>query len=767
MKIHWLILASSLLGHLNSPAQDLQKLFKAATGAEVVIEKEAVAEEQLPWAKDQLAAAQNTAKDFDAQKFAQQLTASGLPASRSDDLKSDLEATVRFYGASLDALSAVIENRAALESARKAPLPSTPMDDQGVDVLHEQSAAFRRDIAALETQIELDESFLERQKVLYVEASRELRRLNEEFADADAIAKPRAALLVRLAEARALAASSSVFAVSWRLYADQLEKERLELTTQQVNTAKSASGLDTIFGKSRAQAGLESATNEIESIEAGLNKARETSAKVNEELNSMRGQPSPDEKSLKLLMDASSIAEKTLRGYELWLAGAQLKAQSWRAAAAVADDPENSEALVEARDVAASTIASLTPWRDFLRKNISDAERNNETLQNSTAPQTPSGKKLVTRVVDYNKARLDQLRALETFLEELLAMEERLLDESRERLVSQSLQAKATHAASKFQDSAAKIWNTEVFTTDQTFFAADGTPGVRKRGVTLGRLGLAILIAFLAILLARRFAHLVTANLRARFSVDHTRIEFLERAIFFAISGLIVLTALNWLHIPLTAFAFMGGALAIGIGFGVQTLMNNFISGMILTAERRVRVGDVVEVDGHRGTVLSLGTRCSTIHKFDGTEVLVPNSYLLEKNVENWTMSDPHHRYDFVVGVDYGADTDLVQALLMDAVKKQQGIAPAPAPSVFFEQFGDNSLNFRIYFWIDIRKENSLHIGSEIRLRINRRLREEGIGIAYPQRDIHFHSAKPIQVELRQSPATQDKKESRTAGHNL
>jgi small-conductance mechanosensitive channel len=763
MKISWLILASFLLGQASSPAQDLQSLFKAASGTEVVIEKETAAEEQLPWAKDQLAAAQKAAKDFEPENFAQQLTAVGLPASRAEDLKSDLEATVRSYGAGIDALAAVVENRSALEAAKKAPMPSPPLDDKGVDDLHEQSGALRRDISALETQIGLDVSYLERQKVLYVEASRELRRLNEEFADATAAAQPRAALLVRLAEARALAASSSVFAVSWRMYSDQLEKERLELTTRQINTAKSASGLDTIFGQSRARAGMETAAKDIQSIEANLNEARETSAAINQELTSLREQTPPDENSLRLIAEAASIVEKTLRGYELWLAGAQLKEKSWRSAAAVAASPESPEVLVEARDLAAQATSSLTPWRDFLRKNISDADRNHEALLNSEAPEDAAGKKLRSRVIAYNKARLDQLRSLDTYLEELLSLAERLLDESRERLVSQSLKAKATHAAGQFQDSARKFWNTEVFTTDQPFFAADGTPGVRKRGVTLGRLGLAILVALVTILLAKRFARLVTANLRSRFSMDHTRIEFLERAIFFSFAGLIILTALNWLHIPLTAFAFMGGALAIGIGFGVQTLMNNFISGMILTAERCVKVGDVVDVDGHHGTVLSLGTRCSTIRKFDGIEVLVPNSYLLEKNVENWTMSDPHHRFDFVVGVDYGADTDLVQSLLIDAVKSQPGIAPSPAPSVFFEQFGDNSLNFRIYFWIDIRKENALHIGSEIRLRINRSLREEGIGIAYPQRDIHFHAAKPIQVELRQSPDVQEKPDYFTA----
>ncbi len=758
MKFPGLFFACFLLGVWVSPAQDLQGLLKAASGPEVVVEKETGAEAQLPWAKEQLAMAQKAQKGFQAENFSEQLTTAGLPASRTEDLKADLEATARSYGAGLDALAAVIENRSALESTQKAPLPATPQDDKGVDELREQSAALRRDISALESQIELDDSYLERQKTLYVEASRELRHLNAEFDAAAAVSKPRSALLVRLAEARGLAASSSVFAVSWRLYADQLELERLELTSQRLKAANAASGLDTVFGQSRAKAGLEDASKNLKSIETGLNSAREASAKMNEELNTLRSQSPQDETSLKLLMKASAVVEKTLRGYELWLAGAKLKEQSWRTVVAVAEDPESSDALVDARDVAANTIASLTPWKDFLRKNISDAARNTEVLQNSQPPQGPVANKLFSRLVAYNKARLEQLQSFEVFLDELLTFEQRLLDEARERLVSQSLKERATHVASKFQESVAKVWNTEVFTTDQTFYGADGTPGIRKRGVTLGRLGLAILVVVLTLFAAKRFARLVTGNLRKRFSVDNTRIQFLERFIFFSLSAIIILTVLNWLHIPLTAFAFMGGALAIGIGFGVQTLMNNFISGMILTAERRVKVGDVIDVDGHRGTVLSLGTRCSTIQKFDGIEVLVPNSYLLEKNVANWTLSDPHHRYDFVVGVEYGADTDQVLALLIDAVQNQTGIAVAPPAKVFFEEFGDNSLNFRIYFWIDIRKENSLQIGSEIRLRINRLCRENGIGIAFPQRDIHFHSEKPIQVEVRQHSSSPQEK---------
>ncbi|MEX1118885.1 MAG: hypothetical protein WEB60_08840, partial [Terrimicrobiaceae bacterium] len=344
-----------LWGFGRAPAQDLQALFKAVGGSGAVVEREVDAEEQLPWARDQLAVAQKAQKEFDAGTFARQLEAADLPASRAEDLKSDLEATVRSYGAGIDALTAVIENRKALEAVKAAPPPTPPLDDKGVDELTAQAVTLGRDLASLETQMGLGESFLGRQKTVLNEASRELRRLNEEFDSAPATSKPRSALLVRLAEARSLAASSSVFAVSWRLYADQLELERLELTLGNVKAANAASGLDTLFSKSRAQAGLEAATKTLQTVESDLNTARENLAKISEELNAMRQQASPDEESLSLLMNASSVVEKTVRGYELWLAGAQLKEQSWRAVVAVANDPESTSALVAARDSAAIT----------------------------------------------------------------------------------------------------------------------------------------------------------------------------------------------------------------------------------------------------------------------------------------------------------------------------------------------------------------------------------------------------------------------------
>jgi small-conductance mechanosensitive channel len=129
-------------------------------------------------------------------------------------------------------------------------------------------------------------------------------------------------------------------------------------------------------------------------------------------------------------------------------------------------------------------------------------------------------------------------------------------------------------------------------------------------------------------------------------------------------------------------------------------------------------------------------------------EVLVPNSYFLEKNVVNWTLSDPHHRYDFIVGVAYGSPLEKVMELFQKALKEQPHVLESPASRVFFETFADNSLNFHFYYWLDVRTADTGQVGSDIRMRIDRLCRENNIEIAYPQRDIHLRTSTPIQVEL-------------------
>lgn len=222
-------------------------------------------------------------------------------------------------------------------------------------------------------------------------------------------------------------------------------------------------------------------------------------------------------------------------------------------------------------------------------------------------------------------------------------------------------------------------------------------------------------------------------------NMDANFILVFRRLYFVLMAALLVFTLLAWLNVPLTAFAFVSGALAIGVGFGAQNILNNFISGWILIWERPIRVGDFLELDDVRGTVETINTRSTRIRRVDGVHLLVPNSHLLENTVVNWTLVDRQVRTFVRVGVTYGAPVRQVAELMQQAAEETEGVLATPLPNVIFEDFGDNALVFDLYFWVDAFGERDLRmVRSEIRFEIDRLFREAGIVIAFPQRDVHM-----------------------------
>jgi len=209
----------------------------------------------------------------------------------------------------------------------------------------------------------------------------------------------------------------------------------------------------------------------------------------------------------------------------------------------------------------------------------------------------------------------------------------------------------------------------------------------------------------------------------------------------YVIVVLIVATLLilDLLQVPLGAFAFISGAIAIGVGFGAQNIINNFISGWILMWERPIRIGDFLEIGDAKGTVETINTRSTRIRRTDGVHMLVPNSHLLENTVVNWTLIDKKTRCIVRVGVAYGSPVKEVAELIMRATDDHPETLDEPKPLVVFEDFGDNALIFDSYFWIHAVGERDLRvIKSDIRFKIEELFNEAGIVIAFPQRDVHM-----------------------------
>lgn len=231
---------------------------------------------------------------------------------------------------------------------------------------------------------------------------------------------------------------------------------------------------------------------------------------------------------------------------------------------------------------------------------------------------------------------------------------------------------------------------------------------------------------------------LIKRGLRAR-NVSADAIHFFSRVYLVLTIAILVVTSMEILNIPLTAFAFVSGAIAIGVGFGAQNIINNFISGWILMWERPIRIGDFLEVGDARGVVESINTRSTLIRRNDGVHMLVPNSQLLENTVTNWTLIDQNARSFVRVGVAYGSDALQVRELIFQVLNERDDILEIPPASVFFEDFGDNALIFDAVFWVSAVSETDIRRRrSEIRFRMYELFNENNISIAFPQRDVHL-----------------------------
>jgi potassium efflux system protein len=186
-------------------------------------------------------------------------------------------------------------------------------------------------------------------------------------------------------------------------------------------------------------------------------------------------------------------------------------------------------------------------------------------------------------------------------------------------------------------------------------------------------------------------------------------------------------------------FTILAGALGVGVGFGLQNVVNNFFSGLILLYERPIQVGDTVEVGNLLGDVRRIGIRSSTVRTWQGAEVIVPNAMLISDQVVNWTLSDRHRRIELPVGVAYGTDPERVLALLEKVAGDHPDVASRPAPLALFLGFGESSLDFELRAWSH-RFEIAHVTRSQLAVRVSRALREAGIEIPFPQRDLHLRS---------------------------
>jgi len=271
--------------------------------------------------------------------------------------------------------------------------------------------------------------------------------------------------------------------------------------------------------------------------------------------------------------------------------------------------------------------------------------------------------------------------------------------------------------------------------------------------VTLADLGLILVIATAALIAVKNLPALLEILLLKNTEVSTSGRYTLVTLTGYTITAVGLLLIMSRLGLQWSQVQWLVAALSVGIGFGLQEIVANFISGLIILFERPVRVGDTVTIGDTTGTVTRIQIRATTIRNWDKQELLVPNKEFITGRLLNWTLTDQLNRVVIPVGIEYGSDTRKALALLGEVAAEHPKILDDPAPMITFEGFGDNALNLVLRCYLETL-EFRLTVLTELHQAIDDKFRAAGIGIAFPQRDIHLRSAEPIEIMMRRPLAT-------------
>lgn len=267
--------------------------------------------------------------------------------------------------------------------------------------------------------------------------------------------------------------------------------------------------------------------------------------------------------------------------------------------------------------------------------------------------------------------------------------------------------------------------------------------------IAFNQVFIALVLIIIGLLISKRISTSLSSRIRKIGRLNENTTHALERIISLFFIVVVTLVALPIAGIPITIFTVLGGAIAIGVGFGAQNLFNNLISGFILMVEKPIRIGDIVDLGASQGKVEEIGNRCTRIRRGDGVDILVPNSHFLEQQVINWTLYDSDLRGTLTIGVAYGSPTLKVKEILMKAANEHPKVLQSKQPEVLFDDFGDNALTFNLFFWSTLNTPLDLRrVKSELRFTIDELCAQAGICIAFPQRDVHLNTVKPLEIKM-------------------
>lgn len=403
----------------------------------------------------------------------------------------------------------------------------------------------------------------------------------------------------------------------------------------------------------------------------------------------------------------------------------------------------------EALEALSKLLDRIQAWENVLDTEISISESDLGRLESRAAAITMEDPRfgLFSEQRATKSEKLTMIQRASDAVSAQRKLIKRWIEEYSPKTDQLSFLEQVSSATKKAGELLKKIWAFEVMSFDDSIIV-DGETIPGKIPITLGMLLRALLFFAISYWICSRIILRIHRSLVAHGHLAEAQAKTLGNWVMIVIGVFLAIGTLSFLKIPLTVFAFFGGALAIGLGFGTQTLIKNFISGIIVLAERKVRVGDILDVDGIVGTVVEINTRSSVIRSADEVETMIPNSLFLENRVTNWTLSSSRMRRSLRVGVRYGTSPQEVIDLLTESASRHDLILKDPQPFAVFEDFGENALMFSLYFWLELKAStNAMIVTSDLRLMIDKRFSEMNIGFPFPQRDMHLLTDKPLKIE--------------------
>jgi len=261
-----------------------------------------------------------------------------------------------------------------------------------------------------------------------------------------------------------------------------------------------------------------------------------------------------------------------------------------------------------------------------------------------------------------------------------------------------------------------------------------------KSDITLLTIVYVSVAIFLLFFLSSRFSKLLSRSILVKYTSSPATVHSVSTIIRYVILIIGLIVIVQTAGIDLSTLSILAGALGVGIGFGLQNITNNFISGLIILFEQPIKVGDRIEVGEIKGDVIKVSARATTVVTNDNISVIVPNSEFISSTVINWSHNDRNVSFRFKVGVSYKEDPRIVKKILMEVAEENSGVLKKPPTQVLFDEFGDSSLNFHLRVWTTeyINRPNILK--SQLYFAMFKKFKEAGIEIPFPQRDLNLKS---------------------------